>query len=211
MKKLVSIILVIISLFAFQSAKAELPPGITCYDPSCSVNEFTILIGDCEYKVWVCYQCSVTDAARMQLTAFQKVSSNCENSLSLDEVTQSIGDYIISEAYFRSVCTEMVPAPCDQGTNVTVEVYAFGCWEKHNLEGWGIVYEKCMSQSDNIWCNIDYKICWNPITQKYETQEVYRNFYSFPNSCTSADLEPADPAVGQTSSCFYIKTPCEED
>ncbi len=205
MKKLVSIIFLLIIIFASKNVKAQDQP---CPDGYSEVRT-TLYIGACPYEVKVCYKCDATTWTTIQLWGFMKMDPNCDPGLDFNQTFAALASQIYTKDFVDKICGDQEVPPCEPyNAGIWWQEWYFGCWQKYNYPGYGIVYHRCWDVNQRV-CIQYKKLCWDAQNQVYRTDVMDYTWYVDDGSCSTSSTEPPDPPSGQESDCWYVKTPCE--
>ncbi len=192
MKKLIfSLVLAFLMLIFTANIYSTCPDG---YRPA----TFIVTIGGCEYTVGFCFKCaSPAPSIGLIIEYFQKNDPNCSQSISTDELLDSL-NYELDTHFF--LCDSCQIPPCDEDYIVVLRTYA-KCWYKENNNG-TIIYHNCHTYDcckEETWCEGP-----NGPEQKGAGIPYWCNQTT---DCT--DSEPANPRSGYSTGCFHLWTPCQ--
>jgi hypothetical protein len=193
MKK--SILLIVMAILLSSPLFSQCPDGYTQWNGPMTV-------GGCQYNVKVCYKCEVSgNASAVQIFSFSKENPNCDPGMDANEIYQALVDQIYTSGFITTYLCQSVP-PCDVPPYGFEFILAYDvCWQKKN-EGGIMVYHPCWD--GQVICYMLYRICWDngvPVPVLLDGPDITGESY-----CSGT--EPANPPVGQESTCFSFNTPC---
>ena len=140
---------------------------------------------------------------------FSKNNPNCQQTWDPNQVLTDIYSQLYTAQFYYQLCSSIPPCttPPDPPNGVDVYYVYQKCWKKEKTGGI-IYYWPC---NDNLDC-----YCMNIVTYCYQNgrwvvlwQTPYS--YSCPSlyECDIPESQVQDPREGQTTSCFYLWTPCQ--
>ncbi len=190
MKKYLSILIISAISLIINNSSANSCPDWAEYE---DIYEFTV--GNCDYEAKICWKCPITTGQLWIAVSYvKKKNRECENGMNLNQVKAAIYEQINTPGWLLGLCTGSIP-PCDDKLYYTLIDY--NCWYKYNDNG-DIKYYIC---DWSTWCAQDWWCCWDQM-QGFITEPVSQDWYQVGGDPSCSGIEPGNPPIGQSSSCW---------
>lgn len=172
----------------------------------------TVTIGNCDYKITVCFKCAVTHPGEVCIKGIEEVDSSCINALGIDQIISQAYSEISDGAFiYSNLCYDSWygAPPCNEENTAYREfniVFNY-CWKvKNRFNGVEYIYD-IVPCEENATCTETLKYCFDdPDYVKIE-----------PSTLTSPQTPPCDleffeitlPDKDEESDCFILHSvPC---
>ena len=174
----------------------------------------TLHVGDCDYKLKVCYKCAVSYPGDVYILGIEELDSSCNNILPINQIIEQAYVEISRGAFiYSNLCVGGLhnAPPCDgdpSSVYSTMNIHWNYCWQvwyRHN--GIEPIYE-IIPCEDNAECIETIKFCWNGT----DYTKVGASSFSTPQTppCSLEYNQITYPTIlNQKSGCFILHSvPC---
>lgn len=176
--------------------------GITIVD--------TVTVDGCEYELELCALCRYAYPGEISNLHYKNIGP-CSTTLNPDQVFQGIMSQISTYAYlWFDHCVKNIP-PCNGTERREITFNIPICWHAKLIVEDPIdpdnniyLYEQCVDEAE---CYVTYSYCKDAFNN---VQKEVKEFYSFgtPDCKLEAEYVVLPTALGDSSDCYHIHTPC---